>query len=350
MHHLGQIHRLALDGQLAGANLGHVEEIAHQPRQPPGLAHAHDDVLRQARSIDRRRVGRQLRHLLESHLERGQRRVELVRRDRDELVADAQRLFGGDARLLLAHQQFGQLLLGALALGDVADGGDAHQPPVMMGLPAAQLADEGRAVLAQPERLVGVLVALLDALAHQRARGDRGQLERALAEELAGLVAEHRRQTAVGVDDAAVLVDGDALEAGLGERAIALLGLDQLGFAPPPFGDVGGEDERAAQLAGVVAQRLPLQREPRAEELADRGHGLSAERAPRFVDEPGDVGEDLEQGRADHVARGAPERQQAAPFEDRDDAVAIEGEVGDGTVRQEMLLALRRHAEDPTPM
>ena len=43
-------------------------------------------------------------------------------------------------------------------------------------------------------------------------------------------------------------------------------------------------------------------------------------------------------------------RQQAAPFEDRDDAVAIEGEVGDGTVRQEMLLALRRHAEDPTPM
>ena len=54
VHHLGQIHRLALDGQLAGANLGHVEEIAHQPRQPPGLAHAHDDVLRQARSIDRR--------------------------------------------------------------------------------------------------------------------------------------------------------------------------------------------------------------------------------------------------------------------------------------------------------
>ena len=109
------------------------------------------------------------------------------------------------ARLVL-----GEVLLGAPLLADVAHGNDAQRLPGMLDMAEVQLNRDARAVLAQPGRGVGALIASDDALAGDVAIFRGEQVERAHPDQLVRPVTAELDQGAVVIDDPAALQDEHA--------------------------------------------------------------------------------------------------------------------------------------------
>ena len=178
-----------------------------------------------------------------------------------------------------------ELLLGLLALGDVAD--DAAEEARAGGLPhrERELERELAAVLAQADDLDGLadqargghaaLGDALDAGVVHRAEALGHQDRERLADDLVLDVAEHQLGAAVPGDDVAVLVGGDdRVVGGLGDRAEAALGLAQR------VGELLAGDQ-AAELAADVRgdlEQAVVRRDGLQREALDDGEGLVADR------------------------------------------------------------------------
>ena len=113
-----------------------------------------------------------------------------------------------------------------LALCDVAQRHDAELPIPQNQQPAAELGHDARAILAQADGFVGLLAAAADVLQHRVARLRCRQLQDGLADQLfLAVIAEHGAERLVRFQDPALVVQGDALERGVGQPARALLAL-----------------------------------------------------------------------------------------------------------------------------
>ena len=190
-------------------------------------------------------------------------------------VGDRDRAVGADLddRVRRGLEDGLELLLGLLALGDVAD--DAAEEALAGVLPhrERELERELAAVLAQADDLDGLteqarggeaaLGDALDAGVVHRAEALGHQDRQREAVDLVLDVAEHQLGAAVPGDDVAVLVGGDdRVGGGLGDRAEAALGLAQ------GLGELGGGDH-AAELAADVRGDL--------EQAVVRGDGVDRE-------------------------------------------------------------------------
>ena len=113
LHRLSEIERVQLERQPTGGDPRHIEQHLDQPRQPIGAARGARQLPSQsliAGLLDR------CPHPVELEMQRGERRLELVRSDGEELVADAQRLLRADS----VHVQPPPLVFSLLALGQIA--------------------------------------------------------------------------------------------------------------------------------------------------------------------------------------------------------------------------------------
>ena len=201
-----EIQRLARELEPSEPHARDVEQLSHEHSDAPGLPLEPLELrLERAREILERSVGGALQDL-ELQQERGDRRPQLVRGDRQELVALA--------HLVLRLAPEARALLDPLPLGDVAHRRHHARPPVDHEGREADLGRELGAVVAQAgevqaephragtrHRVVTGTVHLV----HRPEAAGQQHLDR-LADELALRPAEQAFGVAVHVDDEPVLV------------------------------------------------------------------------------------------------------------------------------------------------
>ena len=167
LHHRAQVDRRRLHPELAGHDARDVEQVVDQLRLQARVALDH---LERVRHLSRRHL------LVAQHRgpaqDRRERRAQLVRERRQELVLELVVALGGLASLLLAHQLEAGLL-GQLAEGDVAreqvdeaflpeGGGGPRQPAVAaVGVAAAVLEARGGRALHEIAQLVEQRLAVV---------------------------------------------------------------------------------------------------------------------------------------------------------------------------------------------
>ena len=189
-------------------------------------------------------------------------------------------------RVLLQTQCEQELALGFLQVGDVLERHHARLVPLIREVQAASAEDHPRAVLPDTRDLERSLGSAFDVPADPGDVVGDDHVAPIETDDLLALIAEHRRERAVAVEDPVAVADQDPLERRVRQHTEPSLARLQRLLDDLPIGDVGVDPAEGVHIALHVFQ-WELHADPRVlDPVVEHGGELADERLTALDHEP----------------------------------------------------------------
>ena len=192
--------------------------------------------------------------------------------DHQMLELAEQRVAVGQAGQRIVMLQVVQLVLHVAALADVAQHRHAHRRAALQRAALDQLDRNAPAVLRDQAGLDAQVLLRIEPARQPGLEFRRDQAQQRPLQQLVQRLADQRAQRRIGIDDVAVAVEDDALDAGLHEAREPFLGLEQRTLGMVVAAVVADQQIQAVAAAACVDMRRQRQLGP--------DHGAVGQREP----------------------------------------------------------------------